>query len=153
MISNDWDNLTEVNFNFQRSSFSDNKVYRSKSTAKLSPKSVEWFRKAKTKVGEMWSDCSMSTAEVSRKQYPFVNFYLVLISSCWTSEIQFDGKVFSDWGKEVVPNSQIEKSMAEVAVVNALIVRKGYPCHSISLCDWRLVPPAWWCQSDSMLWI
>ena len=35
-------------------------------------------------------------------------------------------EVFSDWGKEVIPNSQLEKSMAEVAVVNALIVRKGY---------------------------
>ena len=36
-------------------------------------------------------------------------------------------QVFSDWGKEIIPNSQLEKSMAEVAVVNALIVRKGYP--------------------------
>ena len=35
---------------------------------------------------------------------------------------------FSDWNKDVIPNSQIEKSMAEVAVVNALIVRQGYPC-------------------------
>ena len=34
-------------------------------------------------------------------------------------------KVFSDCGKEIIPNSQLEKSMAEVAVVNALIVRKG----------------------------
>merc|ERR1712131_486272 len=28
----------------------------------------------------------------------------------------------SDWNKEVIPNSQMEKSMAEVAVVNALIL-------------------------------
>jgi len=35
-------------------------------------------------------------------------------------------QIFSDWGKEIIPNSQLEKSMAEVAVVNALIVRKGY---------------------------
>ena len=35
-------------------------------------------------------------------------------------------QVFSDWGKEIIPNSQLEKSMAEVAVVNALLVRKGY---------------------------
>ena len=36
-------------------------------------------------------------------------------------------QVFSVLTNEVVPNSQLEKSMAEVAVVNALIVRKGYP--------------------------
>jgi len=42
-----------------------------------------------------------------------------------------NNKVFSDWGKEIIPNSQLEKSMAEVAVVNALIVRKGYLIHDL----------------------
>ena len=36
-----------------------------------------------------------------------------------------NNKVFSDCGKEIIPNSPLEKSMAEVAVVTALIVRKG----------------------------
>ena len=80
----------------------------------------------KSYLQKVWNDLEKPRRRSARCEViaPCLPPRLFLKNLFWVKWILNDE--FSDWNKEVIPNSQMEKSMAEVAVVNALILRQGY---------------------------